>query len=58
MTLDLLRELGIEHIELSAQRKTRVLFLAQELAIRDFKLHRIVRQNRTVIVADPWRILA
>ena len=51
MTLDLLHDLGMEHIELSAQRKTGVLSLAQELAIRDFKLHRIVRQDKPDILA-------
>ncbi len=45
MALDLLRELQIEHIELSAMGKRGMLSLARELVIRDLKLRRIVRLN-------------
>ena len=51
MALDLLRELQIEHIELSAMGKRGMLSLAQELVIRDLKLLRIVRQHRPDILA-------
>ena len=46
VTLDLLRELGLEHIELSAMRQTGIMSLARELLVREVRLRRIVKQYK------------
>jgi len=52
MALPLLDELGIQHVVLSAQKKSGALALVKELAARDTALYRVVKEYRPDAMAS------